>query len=60
LPNVERCVIHANGVKGDTYQVLVEGTDFREVMAIYEINPNKTVFNNAGTIAEVTKDFQFT
>jgi hypothetical protein len=46
-------VIHADEKKGDTYQLLVEGTDFREVLATYEINPNKTVFNNASTIAEV-------
>lgn len=53
LPSVHRCVIHADEKKGDTYQLLVEGTDFREVLATYEINPNKTVFNNASTIAEV-------
>jgi len=53
LPSVSRCVIHADEKKGDTYQLLVEGTDFRDVLAIYEINPNKTKFNNAIITAEV-------
>ncbi|KAI6197485.1 DNA-directed RNA polymerase [Aphelenchoides besseyi] len=39
--------------KGDTYQLLVEGTDYREVLATYEIEPTKTTFNNANVIAEV-------
>jgi DNA-directed RNA polymerase III subunit RPC1 len=53
LPSVHRCVIHADEKKGDTYQLLVEGTNYREVLATYEVNPNKTFFNNASGIAEV-------
>lgn len=56
LPNISRCVIHADEKNGDTYQLLVEGTDFREVMATYEINPNKTVFNNASALSEVVSN----
>ncbi|CAD5229444.1 unnamed protein product [Bursaphelenchus okinawaensis] len=53
LPNVVRCVIQADEKKGDSYQLLVEGTDFKEVMAVYETNPLKTKFNNASVVAEV-------
>ncbi|KAI6183781.1 DNA-directed RNA polymerase subunit [Aphelenchoides bicaudatus] len=53
LPSVHRCVINADEKRGDTFQLLVEGTDFKEVLATYEINPKKTVFNNASTTAEV-------
>ncbi|KAI6190923.1 DNA-directed RNA polymerase subunit [Aphelenchoides bicaudatus] len=53
LPGVHRCVIHADEKRGDTFKLLVEGTDFKEVLATYEINPNKTVFNNASMTAEV-------
>ncbi|CAD5234319.1 unnamed protein product [Bursaphelenchus xylophilus] len=53
LPNVVRCVIHADERRGESYQLLVEGTDFKDVMAVYETEPNKTVFNNASVVAEV-------
>ncbi|KAI6216279.1 DNA-directed RNA polymerase subunit [Aphelenchoides besseyi] len=53
MPHITRCVIHADEKKGDTYQLLVEGTDYREVLATYEIEPTKTTFNNANVIAEV-------
>lgn len=46
-------MIHADEKKGETFQLLVEGTDFKDVMAIYETDPTKTVFNNASVVAEV-------
>uniref|UniRef100_A0AC35U8A1 DNA-directed RNA polymerase subunit n=1 Tax=Rhabditophanes sp. KR3021 TaxID=114890 RepID=A0AC35U8A1_9BILA len=53
LPNVTRCVIHADEKKGDSYKLLVEGTDFRAVMATPEVDGRFTNFNNALYVAEV-------
>uniref|UniRef100_A0A0K0FAM9 DNA-directed RNA polymerase subunit n=1 Tax=Strongyloides venezuelensis TaxID=75913 RepID=A0A0K0FAM9_STRVS len=53
LPNVSRCVIHADEKKGDSYKLLVEGTDFREVLATPEIDGRYTNFNNALFVADV-------
>lgn len=53
LPSVDRCVIHTDEKNGGACKLLVEGTDFRDVLATYEVEPTKTVFNNANTIAEV-------
>ena len=58
LPHVSRCIINADEKTGETYQLLVEGTDFREVLAIYEVQPNKTSFNNANSTAEVSARFE--
>lgn len=53
LPGVVRCVIHADEKKGDSYKLLVEGTDFRSVMATVGVDGRRTCFNNALTVAEV-------
>uniref|UniRef100_A0A0N4Z3L6 DNA-directed RNA polymerase subunit n=1 Tax=Parastrongyloides trichosuri TaxID=131310 RepID=A0A0N4Z3L6_PARTI len=53
LPNVSRCVIHADEKKGDSYKLLVEGTDFREVLATPEVDGRYTNFNNALYVADV-------
>ncbi|VDN40488.1 unnamed protein product [Gongylonema pulchrum] len=53
LPGVVRCVIHADEKKGDSYKLLVEGTDFQAVMATVGIDGRRTYFNNALTVAEV-------
>ncbi|TKR73961.1 hypothetical protein L596_021198 [Steinernema carpocapsae] len=53
LPNITRCVINADERKGDSYNLLVEGTDYLEVLATPEINPRNTKFNNALIVAEV-------
>ncbi|MFH4974741.1 hypothetical protein AB6A40_001450 [Gnathostoma spinigerum] len=52
LPNVVRCVIHADEKKGDSYNLLVEGTDFKSVMATMGVDGRRTHFNNALTVAE--------
>ncbi|VDN04831.1 unnamed protein product [Thelazia callipaeda] len=53
LPNVKRCVIHADEKKGDSYKLIVEGTDYRDVMATVGVDGCRTYFNNALTVAEV-------
>jgi DNA-directed RNA polymerase III subunit RPC1 len=53
LPNVQRCLIHADEKTGKTYKLLAEGTDFKQVMAIPNVNTSRTTFNNALVIAEV-------
>lgn len=53
LPSVSRCVIHADEKTGKSFKLLVEGTNFKEVLATSEINGNKTHFNNACVVAEV-------
>uniref|UniRef100_A0AC34FU78 DNA-directed RNA polymerase n=1 Tax=Panagrolaimus sp. ES5 TaxID=591445 RepID=A0AC34FU78_9BILA len=53
LPNVQRCLIHADEKTGKTYKLLAEGTDFKQVMAIPNVNTSRTTFNNASVIAEV-------
>ncbi|KAH7729808.1 RNA polymerase Rpb1 [Aphelenchoides avenae] len=53
LPNVTRCIIHADEKKGDSYSLLVEGTDYKDVLAIMEIDGRRTKFNNASMVAEV-------
>jgi hypothetical protein len=53
LSNISRCMIHADEKHGDRYKLLVEGTDFKEVLAIPEIDGIHTVFNNPNVIAEV-------
>uniref|UniRef100_A0A915ASZ0 DNA-directed RNA polymerase subunit n=2 Tax=Parascaris univalens TaxID=6257 RepID=A0A915ASZ0_PARUN len=53
LPGVVRCVITADEKKGDSYKLLVEGTDYLSVMATMGIDGRRTYFNNALTVAEV-------
>ncbi|KAK0401335.1 hypothetical protein QR680_015722 [Steinernema hermaphroditum] len=53
LPNITRCVINADERTGQSFNLLVEGTDFREVLATPEIDGKKTNFNNALIVAEV-------
>ena len=53
LPNVTRCLIHADEKTGKTYKLLAEGTDYKQVLAIPNINTSKTTFNNALVVAEV-------
>ncbi|CAD6193580.1 unnamed protein product [Caenorhabditis auriculariae] len=53
VSSVNRCVIHADEKKGDSYSLLVEGTDFRSVLSSVGVDPRKTHFNNALTVAEV-------
>ncbi|KAL3091836.1 hypothetical protein niasHS_004661 [Heterodera schachtii] len=53
LPGVQRCVINADEKRGDTYELFVEGTNFKEVLGLTEINGPRTKFNNALVIAEV-------
>lgn len=53
IPGVSRCVIHADERKGDTYRLLVEGSEFRAVLGQPGINGRRTNFNNALTVAEV-------
>uniref|UniRef100_A0AC34GAH0 DNA-directed RNA polymerase n=1 Tax=Panagrolaimus sp. ES5 TaxID=591445 RepID=A0AC34GAH0_9BILA len=53
LPNVQRCLIHADEKNGKTYKLLAEGTVFKQVMAIPNVNTSRTTFNNALVIAKV-------
>lgn len=53
MQSVSRCVIHADEKTGKSYKLLVEGTNFKEVLATTEINGTKTLFNNACVVAEV-------
>uniref|UniRef100_A0A914WUN4 DNA-directed RNA polymerase n=1 Tax=Plectus sambesii TaxID=2011161 RepID=A0A914WUN4_9BILA len=53
LPNISRCVIHADEKTGDSYKLLVEGTDFKSVLAIRGVNGKRTCFNNALNVAQV-------
>ncbi|KAK5973725.1 DNA-directed RNA polymerase subunit [Trichostrongylus colubriformis] len=53
LPNVRRCVIHADEKRGDEYSVIVEGSDFRGVLSQPGIDGRFTNFNNALVVAEV-------
>ncbi|KAL3087479.1 hypothetical protein niasHS_008103 [Heterodera schachtii] len=53
LPGVQLCVINADEKRGDTYELFVEGTNFKEVLGLTEINGPRTKFNNALVIAEV-------
>uniref|UniRef100_A0A914RJZ5 DNA-directed RNA polymerase n=1 Tax=Parascaris equorum TaxID=6256 RepID=A0A914RJZ5_PAREQ len=50
LPGVVRCVITADEKKGDSYKLLVEGTDYLSVMATMGIDGRRTYFNNALTV----------
>lgn len=53
LPNVTRCVIHADEKKGDTYKLLVEGTDFLKVMATPGVDGRRCHFNSLVDVAHV-------
>ncbi|KAF8382261.1 rpc-1 [Pristionchus pacificus] len=53
VPNVTRCVIHADEKKGDSYRLLVEGTDFLSVLSQPGIDGKRTHFNNALGVADV-------
>ncbi|XGW34847.1 hypothetical protein V3C99_018691 [Haemonchus contortus] len=53
LPNVSRCVIHADEKRGDEYSIIVEGGDFRGVLSEPGIDGRFTNFNNALVVAEV-------
>uniref|UniRef100_A0A914M7Y9 DNA-directed RNA polymerase n=1 Tax=Meloidogyne incognita TaxID=6306 RepID=A0A914M7Y9_MELIC len=53
IPGVTRCVINADDKKGESFQLFVEGSSFKEVLALNEVNGIKTRFNNAIIIAEV-------
>lgn len=46
-------MIHADEKKGDSYKLLVEGIDYREVMATVGVDGRRTYFNNALTVADV-------
>jgi hypothetical protein len=46
-------MIHADEKQGDTYKLLVEGTDYKDVLAIPETDGKRTLFNNANIVAEV-------
>ncbi|KAK6053594.1 RNA polymerase Rpb1, domain 5 [Cooperia oncophora] len=54
LPNVVRCVIHADEKRGDEYSIIVEGSDFRGVLSQPGIDGRYTNFNNALVVAEVS------
>ncbi|KAK6030608.1 hypothetical protein OSTOST_03250 [Ostertagia ostertagi] len=51
LPNVKRCVIHADEKRGDEYSIIVEGGDFRGVLSQPGIDGPFTNFNNALFVA---------
>uniref|UniRef100_A0A914IDK2 DNA-directed RNA polymerase subunit n=1 Tax=Globodera rostochiensis TaxID=31243 RepID=A0A914IDK2_GLORO len=53
LAGINRCVINADEKRGDSFQLFVEGTNFKEVLALTEINGVRTKFNNPLVIAEV-------
>ncbi|RCN27659.1 hypothetical protein ANCCAN_26606, partial [Ancylostoma caninum] len=53
LPNVKRCVIHADEKHGDEYSIIVEGSDFRGVLSEPGIDGRFTNFNNALIVSEV-------
>ncbi|KHJ94076.1 RNA polymerase Rpb1, domain 5 [Oesophagostomum dentatum] len=53
LPNVKRCVIHADEKRGDEFSIIVEGSDFRGVLSEPGIDGRHTNFNNALIVAEV-------
>ncbi|GMT04445.1 hypothetical protein PENTCL1PPCAC_26620 [Pristionchus entomophagus] len=53
VPNVSRCVIHADEKKGDSYRLLVEGTDFLSVLSQPGIDGRRTHYNNALGVADV-------
>ncbi|CAI4229809.1 unnamed protein product [Auanema sp. JU1783] len=53
IPNVTRCVIHADEKRGDHFSLLVEGTDFLSVLSTMGIYGKETKFNNALVVAEV-------
>uniref|UniRef100_A0A915D6G0 DNA-directed RNA polymerase n=1 Tax=Ditylenchus dipsaci TaxID=166011 RepID=A0A915D6G0_9BILA len=53
LQNVNRCVIHADEKTGKSFTLLVDGTNFKEVLATGEIDGCKTNFNNASVVSEV-------
>lgn len=47
-------MIHADEKKGDSYKLLVEGTDYKSVMATMGVDGRRTYFNNALTVADVS------
>lgn len=47
-------MITADEKKGDSYKLLVEGTDYQSVMATMGIDGRRTYFNNALTVAEAS------
>ncbi|EYB98276.1 hypothetical protein Y032_0132g1690 [Ancylostoma ceylanicum] len=53
LPNVKRCVIHADEKRGDEFSIIVEGSDFRGVLSEPGIDGRFTNFNNALIVSEV-------
>lgn len=53
LPNVTRCIIHADDKKGDTFKLLVEGTDFRKVMATPGVDGRRSKFNSILDVAQI-------
>ncbi|KAK6759531.1 hypothetical protein RB195_021237 [Necator americanus] len=53
LPNVKRCVIHADEKRGDEFSIIVEGSDFRGVLSEPGIDGRYTNFNNALIVSEV-------
>ncbi|KJH41173.1 RNA polymerase Rpb1, domain 2 [Dictyocaulus viviparus] len=53
LPNVKRCIIHADEKRGDEFGIIVEGSDFRGVLSQPGIDGRSTNFNNALIVSEV-------
>jgi len=53
LSSVNRSVINANEKTGDSYEIFVDGTNFRDVLATPEIIGSHTKFNNPCVIADV-------
>ncbi|PIO74402.1 hypothetical protein TELCIR_03587 [Teladorsagia circumcincta] len=53
LPDVKRCVVHADEKTGDKYSIIVEGNDFRRVLSQVGIDSCHSTMNNAVVVAEV-------
>lgn len=53
FPNVSRCIIHADDKKGDTFKLLVEGTDFRKVLATPGVDGRRSRFNSILDVAQI-------
>ncbi|KAK6745748.1 hypothetical protein RB195_012082 [Necator americanus] len=51
--NVKRCAIHADERHGNEYEIVVEGSNFRDVLSQPGIDYRFTYCNNASTVSEV-------
>ena len=57
LPNIKRAVINADEKHGDIFELLVEGTDFRAVLATREVDGIRTKFATAFILTPPTSQW---